>query len=125
MRVKLGHRALGDLRIKEVAVPELKAPTSGEFPIQKLQGRGHKCFLVDHHRAIQAHHRVPPSKGEETLVPVDIQWAPTTEDLHLRAPRVIQGLHITTHNRLWQCRPWLIGKTLAFENQLAFLTGTK
>lgn len=108
MRVRLGHRALADLRSRVVTVPELKALTSGVFPIQKLQGKCRKGSLVDH-RAIQAHLRVPQTKEEETLVPEDIQWAPTTGDLHLRAPRVIQDLHIITHNRLWQCRPWLIG----------------
>ena len=109
MRVRLDHRALQDLRSRVAMVPDLKALTSGVFPIQRLQGKGRKCSLVDH-RATQAHHRVPQTKGGETLDPEDTQWALTTEDLHLRAPRVIQDLHIITHNRLWQCRPWPIGK---------------
>ena len=113
MRARFGHRALGGLRSRAVTVPDLKALTSGVFPIQKLQGKGRKCSLVDH-RATQAHHRVPQTKGEETLVLEDIQWAPTTGDLHLRAPRVIQDPHIITHNRLWQCRPWLTGNPLVF-----------
>merc|ERR1719193_686497 len=101
-------RALEDLPSRVVVVPDLKALTSGVFPTRKLQGKGLKCSLVGH-RAIQVHHRAPQTKGGETSAPGDIQWAPTIEDLHHRAPRVIQDLHIITHNRLWQCRLWPIG----------------
>ena len=90
-------------------VPDLKALTLGAFPTQKHRGKGHKCSLVDH-RATQVRRRVPQTKEGETLAPEDIQWAPTTGDLRPRVHRVIQDLHIITHNRLWQCRPWLIGK---------------
>lgn len=110
MRDKLGHKALGYLRSRVVTVPGLKALTSGVFLTQTRQGRGLKCFLVVH-RATQVHRRVPQTKGEVISAPEDIQWVPTTGDLHLRVlvPRVIQDLLIITHNKLWQCRPWLTG----------------
>ena len=113
MKAGLGRRGLEDLQSKVVvvAVPELKAPTSGVFPTQKLQGKGLICSLVGH-RAIQAHHRVPQTKGGENLGPGDSQWAPTTEDLHHKVLKVILDHHITTHNRLWQCKLWHIGKSI-------------